>query len=111
MPAEANMREIEGLLFYAVRKTDRPFAKAMGLDVQGGTPWDSAPILAYITSLRNKAMDDAILKAEAEDDASAADAIASSRADLGGAACTSAAAGAGSAPTWLAAAYASWRTY
>ena len=75
VPAEANMREIEGLTFYAIRKTDRPFAKAMGLDVQGGTPWDSAPVLAYITSLRNKAMDDAIVKAEAEDDASAADAI------------------------------------
>ena len=74
MPSEANMREIDGLLFYAVRKTDRQFAKAMGLDVQSGTPWESAPVLAYITSLRNKAMDDAILKAEAEDD-SAADAI------------------------------------
>ena len=68
------MREIDGLLFYAVRKTDRQFAKAMGLDVQSGTPWESAPVLAYITSLRNKAMDDAILQAEAEDD-SAADAI------------------------------------
>ena len=69
MPSEANMREIEGLLFYAVRKTDRPFAKAMGLDMQGGTPWDSAPVLAYITGLRNKAMHDA------EGDANAADAI------------------------------------
>ena len=49
--------------------------KAMGLGVQGGTPWDSAPVLAYIASSRNKAMDDAIVKAEAEDDASAADAI------------------------------------
>ena len=74
VPSEANMREIDGLLFYAVRKTDRQFAKAMGLDVQSGTPWESAHVLAYITSLRNKAMDDAILQAEAEDD-SAADAI------------------------------------
>ena len=45
----------------------------MGLDVKGGSPWDSAPVLAYITSLRNKAMDDAIVKAVAGDDASAAD--------------------------------------
>ena len=75
VPAEANMREIEGRTFYAIRKSDRPFAKAMGLDVQGGSPWDSAPVLAYITSLRNKAMDDAIVKADAEDDANAADAI------------------------------------
>ena len=68
------MREIDGLLFYAVRKTDRQFAKAMGLDVRSGTPWESAPVLAYLTSLRNKAMDDAILRAEAEED-TAADAI------------------------------------
>ena len=75
VPAEANIREIEGRTFYAMKKPDRHFAKAMGLDVQGGSPWDSAPVLAYITSLRNKAMDDAIVKADAEDDANAADAI------------------------------------
>ena len=73
--AEANMRDIEGLTFYAIRKSDRQFAKAMGLDVQSGNNyWDSTPVLAYITSLRNKAMDDAILKTEAGDDDSAADA-------------------------------------
>ena len=75
MPAEANMREIEGRTFYAIRKSDRQFAKAVGLDVRNGSPWDSAPVLAYITGLRNKAMDDAIVKADAEDDANAADAI------------------------------------
>jgi len=75
VPAEANMREIEGLTFYAIRKSDRQFAKAMGLDVQiGNNYWDSTPVLAYILSLRNKAMDDAILKTEAGDDDSAADA-------------------------------------
>ena len=75
MPAEANMREIEGLTFYAIRKSDRQFAIAMCWDVQGTSPWDSTPGLAYITSLRNKAKDDASVKAEAENDANAADAI------------------------------------
>ena len=69
VPAEANMREIEGRTFYAIRKSDRQFAKAVGLDVRSGSPWGSAPVLAYITGLRNKAMHDA------EDDANAADAI------------------------------------
>ena len=75
VPAEASMRDIEGLTFYAIRKSDRQFAKAMGLDVRSGNNcWDSTPVLAYILSLRNKAMDDAILKTEAGDDDSAADA-------------------------------------
>ena len=73
MPAEANMREVDGLTFYAIRRSDRQFAKAMGLDVQSGTPWDSAPVLAYVTSLRNKAIDDAILKAADDDNAADAE--------------------------------------
>ena len=48
VPAEANMREVDGLTFYAIRRSDRQFAKAMGLDVQVRTPWDSAPVLGYI---------------------------------------------------------------
>ena len=58
--AEANIREIEGRTFYAIKKSDHQY--------------DSAPVLAYITSLRNKAMDDGIAKADAEDDPNAADA-------------------------------------
>jgi len=82
VPAEANMREIEGRTFYAIRRSDRPFAKAMGLDVQNGTRhWDSAPVLAYVTSLRNKAMEDAFLKADVADDDGATDAIAEPKHD------------------------------
>ena len=75
VPAEANMREIEGRTFYAIRRSDRQFAKAVGLDLKSASPWDSAPVLAYITGLRNQAIHDAICKAEAEDDANAAHAI------------------------------------
>ena len=73
MPAETNMREVDGLTFYAIRRSDRQFAKAMGLDVQVRTPWDSAPVLGYIKGLRNQAIDDAILKAADDDNAADAE--------------------------------------
>ena len=73
VPAEANMRDIEGRIFYAIKKSDRQFAKAMGLNVQSGSPWVSAPVLTYITGVRNKAIDDAIAKADADDDPTAED--------------------------------------
>ena len=73
VPAETNMREVDGLTFYAIRRSDRQFAKAMGLDVQVRTPWDSAPVLGYIKGLRNQAIDDAILKAADDDNAADAE--------------------------------------
>ena len=78
VPAEANMREIEGRTFYAIRKSDSQFAKAMGLDVQGFTKgrWESPPVLTYVKDLRNKTMEAAIIQAEVADDDGATDAIA-----------------------------------
>ena len=78
VPAEANMREMEGRTFYAIRKSDSQFAKAMGLDVQGNLHghWDSPPVLTYVKDLRNKTMEAAIIQAEVADDDGATDAIA-----------------------------------
>ena len=78
VPAEANMREIEGRTFYAIRKSDSQFAKAMGLDVQGFTKgrWESPPVLTYVKDLRNKTMEAAIIQAEVAEDDGATDAIA-----------------------------------
>ena len=63
VPWESNMREISGRTFYAVRNADRPFARAMGLDLNR-SPWQDVRVLTYFTALRNKAVDDAIARAE-----------------------------------------------
>ena len=78
VPAEANMREIEGRTFYAIRKSDSQFAKSMGLGLQGNLHghWDSPPVLTYARDLRNKTMEAAIIQAEVADDDGATDAIA-----------------------------------
>ena len=83
VPAEANMREIEGRTFYAIRKSDSQFAKAMGLDVQGFTKgrWESPPVLTYVKDLRNKTMEAAIIQAEVAEDDGATDAIAEPKHD------------------------------
>ena len=67
VPAEVNMREIDGRFFYAIRRRDSQFAKASGL--QFPTTWGSTPVFAYIKSLRGQAIDDAVGDIEQEDNA------------------------------------------
>ena len=65
VPAEANMREIDGRWFYAIRTRDTPFHKAVGLKC--ATPWRSTPVFTYIKTLRNRAIEDAAGEIEKED--------------------------------------------
>ena len=65
VPAEANMREIDGRWFYAIRTRDTPFHKAVGLKC--ATPWRSTPVFTYIKTLRGRAIEDAVGEIEKED--------------------------------------------
>ena len=55
VPDLAAVREIDGKTFFAVKRGDRGFARAMLLDMTQRNPWDGAPFLNYLTDLRNKA--------------------------------------------------------
>ena len=62
------MRAIDGKTFFSVKRIDRGFARAMGLDMTLKTPWSDVSFLDYLTFLRNKAVDQMILQKQTEVD-------------------------------------------
>lgn len=66
-PDDAALQEVDGKLFFAVRKRDRGFASLLGLNMSRRTPWEGVSFLFYIVNLRDKEVDRLIANAHIAD--------------------------------------------
>ena len=66
-PDDAALQEVDGKLFFTVRKKDRGFASLLGLNMSRRSPWEGVSFLFYIVNLRDKEVDRLIANAHIAD--------------------------------------------